>query len=272
MKFAYFPGCNAQEISSQLDKCTRVVCEKLGIELVDFEDFSCCGSGALEDVHTDLNLVINARNFAIAEKEGLDIITGCSTCYYVMNRAKLELKGNELDLANGILEKQGLKYDGKVKVKHFSEVVDIAKIKNLVKEPLKLKIAAFYGCHMRRPTEVINKIDNMKDIIDAVGGVFVDMKSKDDCCGLHITLADQSTMLKMTGSIVNDAKEQNADFVVAACTLCHFSLDANQSKAEKYYGKLQVPILYLPQLIGLGLGIDKEKLGIDKNIVEFKNG
>lgn len=275
MKFAYFPGCNAEEISKQLDVCTRAVCEKLGIKLIDFDSFSCCGSGALEDVHSDLNLAVNARNFALAEEQNLDILTICSTCYYVMKRAQYDLAKQELSFINKILRKRKLVYEHKVRIIHFAELMDSIKLKGLVKKPLKnLRIAAFYGCHMLRPTDILGEsTDNsLENLIKAVGATPLSIKSKDNCCGLHISLVDETVMLKMTGSIINEAKEKKADLIVTLCTLCHFSLDANQPKSEKYYGSLNVPVLFLPQLIGLAIGIDKDSLGIDKNIVEFKNG
>lgn len=277
MRFAYYPGCNAEEISKQLDNATRVVSKKLDIDLIDVEEFNCCGSGALEDANSDLNLTVNARNFAIAEKKGLDIVTICSTCYNVMRKAQFDLLDKEnLSFVNKILKKHKLTYKNKVKILHYAELINKKEIANrirkLTKNPISKNIASFYGCHLQRPSDVLrnNREDFLENSIKLVGAKPIDTKSKDDCCGLHISLVKEKNMLKMTGSIVNEAKEQKADIILTLCTLCHFSLDANQIKSQRYYGKLNIPVLFLPQLIGLAIGLNEKELGIDKNIIELK--
>jgi succinate dehydrogenase / fumarate reductase cytochrome b subunit len=280
MRYLFYPGCNAKAIEKESMHSTSLICAELGIELVEGPELSCCGGSHLDKIDSYLNLMINARNFAIAEKKGLDILTICNTCLNVMKRANFEFekKPELLKEVNDDLKKAGLHYSGKTKVKHLLEVLcneyGFANIKAKVKMPLDgLKVAAFYGCHILRPKDEMN-FDNpespvmIEKLIEALGAEPVYYPSRTSCCGFHITMANPKLCGKMNSVNLVDAKEHGADIIVTPCTLCHTVMDGQQFRAEKVSGKeLNIPVLHLPQLVGLALGIDKKKLGFKRHIV-----
>ena len=158
MKYAYFPGCVGQDSCSELDVSTKLIAKELGIELVELEDATCCGAGFVQDVDYELARVLNARTFAMAEKLGLDILTVCSTCQFNLDRANRELTEDPERLAevNKMLAEIGLRYGGKVEIKHLLWVlvneVGLANLQQRVKVDLSdLNIASFYGCQLIRP-------------------------------------------------------------------------------------------------------------------------
>lgn len=282
MKYVYYPGCASEATTREAMDSTKAVCKKLGIELVELEELSCCGAGCVDEINPDLAIGINARNFAIAEKLGLDILTSCNTCLNVMETINEKLKKNPalLEKTNKTLKKIGLKYTGDVKVKHFLWVIvkdyGLDKLKENVKKPLtKLKVAPFYGCHILRPVESL-KLDDPEDpkslhhVITTLGGEVVEFDGLNKCCGFHIMLVDESATIKLTGRYLKNAKNSKADIMTTTCPLCHLCLDTYQKKAEKMVGKLNLPVLHLSQLVGLAIGIKPSELKLSRHFVSTR--
>lgn len=283
MKYLFYPGCNAEAIEKESLTATQLVCKELGIELVEGPELSCCGGSHLDKLDGYMNLLVNARNLAIAEKQGLDILTICNTCFNVMKRMNVELakKPELMQQVNYDLGKVGLSYSGKTQVKHLLEALCVeygfGRIKEKVKRPLEgVKVAAFYGCHILRPKDEMN-FDNpehpmmIEKLIEAVGGDAVYYDSRTRCCGFHITMANPDLCAKMSSANLLDGKSHFADVIVTPCTLCHTVMDGQQHRAEKEAKqKIRMPVIHLPQLVGLALGIDEKKLGFNRHIISCK--
>jgi len=279
MKVAYYPGCVAQESGKELDMATRWVCKKLGIELVEFPTFSCCGSGFVDEANAVLNTAMNARNLAIAEKAGLDLMTICSTCQGMLSLANVRLKEPAVRArVDGALGQIGVHYGGATRVKHLLEVltqeVGAAAIQARVTRPLRgLKVGAFYGCHLLRPTkelgsESAEEPHGFEDLITALGATPVFYRGRVMCCGFPILFVKESTANRIAGTQIHDAKAHGAHAMATPCPLCHISLDSFQNKAEKEVGEeLKMPIFHLPQLVGLALGATPEELGLPRHLV-----
>ena len=279
-KFAFYPGCAAKGASKELYESTVAVAEKLGIELVELPQFSCCGAGVLEEVKEAVDLAVNARNIAYAEREGLDIVTVCSTCLLVLKRTKYLLDNDE-DLrkeVNEILSEAGLEYRGTVDVKHFHWVLleefGEEGLKEKVVKPLTgFKVYPYYGCHTVRPESVLGfesseNPQSLERIIKALGAEPVSGERRLECCGFHAFWPAPKMSMKLTGLNLLDAKKSGANCLTTPCPLCHMNLDANQSRALKEVGEsFKMPVLHLPQLVGLALGIEPKKLGLHRNIV-----
>ncbi len=279
-KYAFYPGCAAKGASKELYESTVAVAEKLGIELVELPQFSCCGAGVLEEVKEAVDLAVNARNLAYAEKEGLDIVTVCSTCLLVLRRTKYLLDNDE-DLkkeVNEILSEAGLEYKGSVDVKHFHWVLleefGEEGLKERVVKPLSgMKVYPYYGCHTVRPESVLGfepseNPQSLEKIIRALGAEPASGERRLECCGFHAFWPAPKMSLKLTGLNLLDAKKCGADCITTPCPLCHMNLDANQSRALKEVGEnFKMPVLHVPQLVGLALGIDPKKLGLHRNII-----
>ncbi len=281
-KYAFYPGCAAKGASKELYESTTAVIEKLGLDMVELPQFSCCGAGVLEEVKDVLDMAVNARNLAYAEREGRDIVTVCSTCLLVLKKAKYHLD-NDDDLrkeVNEILSEAGLEYKGEVDVKHFHWVLldELGEegIREKVVNPLKgLKVYPYYGCHTIRPAEVLGyehseNPSSLERLISALGGEPVRGERRLECCGFHAFWPSPQISMQLTGLNLKDAREIGADCIVTPCPLCHMNLDTNQSRALKAVGEsFSIPVLHVPQLVGLALGIEPKSLGLHRNFVPF---
>ncbi len=279
MKLAYYPGCVAQESGKELDLSTRWVAKKLGIELVEFPNFSCCGSGFIDEANPTLNTALNARNLAIAERAGLDILTVCSTCQGMLSLANYHYTEPKIrERVEGALAQIGMRYEGKTHVTHLLQVlsdeIGAEAIRRQVVRPLTgLKVGAFYGCHLLRPadrlrTESAEEPHSFEDLIAALGATPVWYRGRVMCCGFPILFVKEPTASRIAGRQIEDAKAHGADAMATPCPLCHISLDAYQNKAEHQVGHaLDMPVFHLPQLVGLALGASAEELGLPRHLV-----
>ena len=283
MKYAFFPGCVSRGACPELFVSTMEVCSMLGIEL-DYESMkgaSCTGSGILQEKNQKLGDTLNARNFALAEKSGNPLLTICSTCQGVMSQANKRMKDNPeyLKEINESLAEEGLEYSGKQEPKHLLwaiiEDIGIDKLKSLVKHPLKgLKFAPFYGCFIVRPSTALDfsghpeRETSLETVIEAVGAEVTEFEGKNLCCGFPILMINESNSVNMVAKHTDEAKNNGADAMVTPCPLCHLNLDGYQPQASKAAGHtIGLPILHLPQMLGLSLGIDPKALKLNRHII-----
>ena len=279
MKLAYYPGCVAQESGKELDMATRWVAKALGIELVSFPSFSCCGSGFLDEANEVLNIALNARNLAIAERAGLDLLTICSTCQGMLTLANVRLGDAKVKArVDGALRPLGIEYRGTTKVKHLLQVltedIGLEAIRAKVTRPLDgLKVGAFYGCHLLRPAdemgwESAEEPHSFEDLLSVLGASPVYYRGRVMCCGFPIQFVKPETASKIAGKQIVDAQEHGAEAMATPCPLCHISLDGYQNQAAKAVGHpLAMPVLHLPQVVGLALGASAEELGLERHLV-----
>ncbi len=278
MKYALYPGCVMPTEQYAYELSIREVLPKLGVELVDLKGFSCCG-GPLKSVNQMITLSLAARNIAIAEKEDLDIFAPCPICHLTLSEAKriLDSDPDMKERVNNYLKDEGLTYTGTSDIVHtvdlLHDVIGIDKIKKLVKTPLKdIKIASHYGCHTIRPSEIGRPDDSenpekMDRILEVIGGKSEYYPEKLDCCGGLLNANLPESALTKTGQKLQRIQEQGFDLLVDVCPWGHRQFDAKQSKAgETVATKLEVPVFYLTQLLGLSFGISKEKLGLNLNL------
>jgi succinate dehydrogenase / fumarate reductase cytochrome b subunit len=283
-KYALFTGCTAKESTPELLKSTLAVADMLGIELDILEEASCCGASHLQDFDDFLSLVLNARNICYAEKRGLDLVTICNTCQIntSMTKHRLDKDQKLKDKVNEKLKEVGLEYKGTSKVIHFLYVLQddygFENIKTMVKKPLKgIEVAPFYGCHNIRPSELqqsSNSKENpynprsLDDLILAIGGNNVEYEEKNKCCGFHVELQNPEVANKLSGQALLGAVDNGADMIATPCPLCHLRMDVGQKDIEKEVGReISIPILHMPQLIGLALGLDRETLGLNHHMI-----
>ncbi len=280
MKFAFFPGCVSRGGAPELYQSTVAVAEKIGIELEEIEGWSCTGAGALQESNPLLGDTLNARNFALAQRMGLAIMTICSTCQGVMAQAKVKLEDEEYRAEiNEILAEEGLEYTGGIEVKHMLwimvEDIGLDHIKSLAVRSLDgVFLAPFYGCYIVRPSAALEYDEHpqrkvaLELVIEALGATAVDNDGKTRCCGFPILTINEKNSLAMVAKHTGEAQDLGADAMVTPCPLCHLNLDGFQAKAAKQMGKqINVPILHLPQVIGAALGMDGPSLGLNRHII-----
>jgi len=277
-KLAYYPGCPSEATALEQHMSTEAVFEKLGVELAEVEEWNCCGAAEAEDPR--LVYALNARNLAIAEKDNLDIVTPCSICYYNLARANNALKANEELRAEIKAIDPSLEYNCTVTPKHILGVlvndIGLDELKSKIVKKVEVKVAPYYGCYIGRPPETaFDDPDDpvlMDQLIDLIGGEnvpFSVMKTK--CCGGPLMMTRGDLAFEMARKILETAKNAGADCIALACPLCGMILDAKQPDIEKALNvKFEMPVVYITQLLGLALGIEPNKLGLQKNIVDTK--
>jgi succinate dehydrogenase / fumarate reductase cytochrome b subunit len=280
MKYALYPGCAAKGATPELYQSTMAIIGRLGIEVVELEAASCCGAGVVTEASPDVALALNARTFAQAEALGLDVMTICGTCQGVMSAANRRLKTEPgvLDRINHMLAPEGISYRGTLSVKHLLWIVvreiGLARLRGLVSVPMReFRIAPFYGCYILRPSWDLGFDDpenpqSLEKVINAVGGEPVAYTGRTQCCGFPIILEKEAIAVTMAGNHMKEAKDGGADFMVTPCPLCHMSLDIYQDRAGRAVNtSLNLPILHLPQLLGLAMGVPAKNLGVSHHLV-----
>lgn len=285
LKYALYTGCTAKESTPELLKSTMAIANKLGIELVLLDEASCCGASHLQDFDDMLSLVLNARNICYAEKLGLTMVTICNTCQLNTSLTKERLD-NDAELKAKVNEKLaevGLEYKGTSEVKHFLYALQddygYENIASHVTNPMTdINIASFYGCHNIRPSHLQHKNNggensyrpvSLDNLVKALGGNAVDYESKNKCCGFHVELQNPTTANKLSSIAMLDAIDNNADVMVTPCPLCHLRMDVQQHNISKQAGReVSIPILHLPQMVGIALGIEAKELGLNHNVTQ----
>ena len=289
LKYAYFPGCVAQGACRELDQSTKALTRKLGIELVELKKASCCGSGTFKEDSQLLEDTVNARNIALAEQLNLPLLTHCSTCQGVIGHVDERLKAAQtndpayLEQVNGFLTKEGCSpYQGSTDVKHllWALVADYgleAIAEQVTRRLSNLNCAAFYGCYLLRGQDHIRyddpfKPESMENVFRTVGATPIYYRGRTQCCGWPLSSYAPEQSFKMAGMHIQEAIAAGADCMVTPCPLCHLNLDSRQPEVEKVIGqKLGLPVLHLPQLIALALGVSPNELGLDRHIVSTRS-
>ncbi|CBN58360.1 MULTISPECIES: CoB--CoM heterodisulfide reductase iron-sulfur subunit B family protein [Kamptonema] len=288
LKYAYFPGCVAQGACRELYQSTQALTQALGIELLELKKASCCGSGTFKEDSQLLEDTVNARNIALAEELNLPLLTHCSTCQGVLGHVDERLKESQqtdpayVGQINALLTKEGCSpYKGSTEVKHllWALVADygLEEIQNRVTRKLSnLNCAAFYGCYLLRaqtnnPYDDPFRPESMENVFRAVGATPVYYRGRTQCCGWPLSSYATEQSFKMAGSHIEEAIDKGADCIVTPCPLCHLNLDSRQPEVEKVIDrKLGLPVLHLPQLVALALGVEPQKLGLDRHVVSTR--
>jgi heterodisulfide reductase subunit B len=277
MKYHYYPGCSLEGTALEYDRSTRAVLAALGVELAEIEDWTCCGASAAEATSGLLALVLPARNLALAERQSaaMDLLVPCSACYLNLRNVQEKIR-RDLPLAakiNTVLGEEQLHLHGRVRVRHLLDVLatDLGPQAILPKavHPLAgLRSAPYYGCQCLRPYAGFDDPElpiSMESLIRATGAEIFPWKVGGRCCGASHMSTQREVGLALVAGILGSAC--GADAVVTVCPMCQMNLEAFQGPAGRTVGRdLHISILYLPQLIGLSLGLPANELGLDRNL------
>ena len=283
MKYAFFLGCNIPARVEQYESASRAVLARLGVGLVDYRDFTCCGY-PLRNVDQKAFLLSAAGNLALAERDGFDIITLCKCCFGSLKEAQYILDRQDLvrQEINDLLKPRDLVYKGGSQVKHLLQVLyhDVgldALKKQISKKTKDLKIATHYGCHALRPSKVTQFDDPVApklfdDLVTATGAQSVDWHEKLNCCGAPLLGINDGVSTSLTRKKLQSGLNAGADFLCSACPWCQLQFDQVQSTLTadgKDNGTL--PSILYAQLLGLCMGIDQKTLGLSKNTIPIEN-
>jgi heterodisulfide reductase subunit B len=279
--YAIFLGCSIPARVNHYEASSRMVLKEFGVDLFDIELFSCCGPVPLRSISFEMFLTVGARNLALAEAEGLDIMCLCSGCFSTLSDVNHQLR-EDSQLRKDInkkLEPAGMAYGGKIAVKHFLNVlhqdVGIDTIKKRIVRPYKdLRIATHYGCHTVRPSKIVQSSDIppvfFDELVKATGAESVEWSAKAACCGGPVLGADEELAMDLCEKKLADAKAWNADFLCTSCPFCQVQFDSIQAKIASDRGNTyDLPSILYPQLLGLAMDMDTDLLGIDNNRISL---
>lgn len=277
--YTYFPGCSAAHGGAKAyDTSAQAAAKALDTELIELEDWNCCGSTPYTSVDELASYCCSARNLALAEKRGFDLVTPCNACFVLLTKTNTaineypELKAQVKEsLAAGKLE-----YNGTVKVRHLLDVfandIGSEQIKSRVKKDLSgLKVAPYYGCQIVRPGPSFDHPEfpkSLDGLVISLGAEAVPFPLKARCCGGSLILSEEDIALGLLYKLFNSAASNGARCIVTVCPLCQTNLDVYQSKVNsKFNTKFNIPVLFFTQLMGVAFGIDSKDLGLGKCIV-----
>jgi heterodisulfide reductase subunit B len=276
--YSYFPGCSAESTGRGLGLSAVAITGPLDIELDEIEDWNCCGSTPYGSLDEEEAVVVAARDLALAEKMGFDIVTPCSSCYVTLAKANRHLKEHPAMLAkvNDALAAAGLRYNGSLRVRHLVDVLVNDVTPEVIAEKVTrrlegLKVAPYYGCQLVRPDYGLDDTERpvtLDRLVAATGAGNVDFPLKARCCGGSLTLSEEASTIGLMQKILKNAVASGAQCMVTPCPLCQTNLDAYQSRVNSVFKThYNIPVLFITQLIGLALGLDEKSLGLDANIV-----
>ena len=277
--YSYFPGCSSSDGGSKAyGKSAEAVCKALDVELIELDDWNCCGSTPYSSFEELASFCLSARNLALAEKSGFDLVTPCSSCYVNLNRANSYLKQYPEVRAkvDEALAAGNLKYNRTIKARHLLDVlvndVGYDAIKSRVKRSLKgLKVAAYYGCQVVRPK---NNFDHpefpqtLDKLIAALGAEPINFPLKSRCCGGSLIISEEALALGLIKKLLDSATSNGAQWLVAVCPLCQTNLDAYQGRVNSVFKtNFNLPILFFTQLMGVAFGLEEDELGLKSCIM-----
>ena len=284
MKYAFWPGCVARGAAPELYTSTLAVARHLGIDLVELEAAACTGAGIISDGEPYLQDVLNARTMALSEQMQLPLMDICSTCVGVHRLAAEKLRDVDYRIRiNHHLAPEGLEYHGSADPRHLLWILleDIGedRINSLIQRPLdELNLGPFYGCYLVRPERTLEfdahptRRNSLERLISMLGATTVTYDGMTKCCGFPILTTNKQNSLTMAGTHLDEAQRMGADALVTPCPLCHLNLDAQQPDAAKVIDRrLELPILHVPQLLGLAMGLPPEELGLTRHVVDTRN-
>jgi heterodisulfide reductase subunit B len=279
-QYSFYPGCclSTEGFGKAFDWSTKAVNKVLDIEFKEITDWNCCGSVPYDTLHELASFCICARNLALAEKMGGDVVAPCSSCYVFLSRTNEYLKQypalkSKVDEA---LAAGGLEYHGNVKVRKVLDVyvndIGYDAIAAKVKKNLGgLKVACYYGCQEVRPRFGKDHPEYpkyMDKLVNAMGAEAVPFPMKSACCGGSLIISEEAASLDLLKKLLESAVSNGAEVMVTGCPLCQLNVDAYQTMVNsKYKTNYHLPVIFFTQLIGVAFGLEEKDLGLKTSIV-----
>lgn len=279
MKVGYYPGCSLHGTAEEYDESTQMVCEALGIELEELNDWNCCGATSAHSTNDKLAVALAARNLALAEKANhKTLLIPCSACFQRLKVAEARIQANE-EFAREIASLVEMPYSGGIEILQIIQILArpdmVQKVQEKVKKPLKdLRTVCYYGCLTVRPPKVTQVSDYedpmyMDTLMKTVGADNRFWSYKTECCSAGLAMARSDVTKRLAGVLLKMADEAEAECVVVSCPMCHANLDTRQSAllAEGRIPK-KMPVLYVTELLALAMDIKEVNKLWPKHLVD----
>jgi len=268
MKLAYFSGCKIPFYMKDYDLSFKVVMQQLGVELVELP-FNCCGYPARNE-NFEIPILSSIKNLAIAQQQGLDMITPCKCCFGQFKHAQFWYKTNpELKAkVDDLLASENLTWEGQTQVKHLlsflTHDIGLERIQKQISKKLPpKKVVVQYGCHALRPFSITG-FDNpfapkiFEQLLSLTGVQVVDWSKSTECCGNPILNDNLDLSLKILQNKFNTAKKAGAEYICTACTHCQMQYE--MVKSDNTINDQNLTTLLFTQILGAALGVPLQKL------------
>ncbi|MGA7617092.1 MAG: CoB--CoM heterodisulfide reductase iron-sulfur subunit B family protein [Thermoanaerobaculia bacterium] len=276
-RYAYYPGCSLEKMTSEYDVSFRNVCDVLGIELEEPRDWFCCGAGMVGNVSPLLGLAVPLKNLVLARETGLgEFVSPCSACYNQFKRAQHEIS-EDLTLRADLEEIVEAPLEHQPEVLHPLEMLlrEVNGSKPRIERSApELRVACYYGCLLTRPPKIVTFDDcedprSMDRLLQRFGIQTIDWSQKTRCCGAFYAMVNPDRVLELTREILQGALEAGANAIAVACPVCHLNLDSRQPEVNDRFGTTYgIPVFYFSQLLGFALGVPTEGLGLWRHVVD----
>jgi len=282
MDYAYYPGCSLEYTGKPYDQSVREVFAALGLGLHEIEDWNCCGATMYMSVSKLVGYSVAARNLALAQQYGKEVCAPCSSCYTILRKVNRHMAWDPAEGAKirDALKAANLTYDNPLEIRHPLDILvnDVGpeKVASAAKYVFDgLKVAPYYGCQIVRPVYHFDDMDEpmtMDKLLEALGADVVPFAGKVKCCGGMLMTTYEEVALDLNHDLLLSAEETGAEIIATACPLCQMNLEGYQQRInERYHTRHQMPIVYFSQLVGLALGVEPAKLGLDTMLVTPKD-
>jgi heterodisulfide reductase subunit B len=279
MKIGFYPGCSLKGGSREYKESVIALAGAFDIQLEEIPDWNCCGATAAHNLNKELSLSLPARILALAEAEGMqDILVPCSACFSRLMVTQHELNFDDT-LKTKISSLIGLEYNGTTRILNIIQFIQTFisdKIQDKMVKPFNHTVACYYGCLLVRPHNILqfDRVEDpqtMDELVKKAGGNPIDWPFKTECCGAGMSVSRIGTVARLSAGIVGDAFDRKAEAIIVACPMCHSNLDMRRKEINTYLDKeIDIPVLYISQVLGLAAGVDPKELGLQRHMVPVR--
>lgn len=277
MTLGFYPGCSLKGSSREYAESVLAVAGAFDISIQEISDWNCCGATAAHNLNRELSLALPARILSLAEKQGFEeIVVPCAACYSRLTVTKHELSADPT-LNDKISDINNMEYKGSVKILNIIQMLNkyVAPVlESRVTKPFDHKVACYYGCYLIRPHEILNfdreeDPQTMDELMLKIGATPIDWAFKTECCGAGLSVSRTHSVGRLSGKIIGDASDRGAEAMIVVCPMCHSNLDMRRDAINSFLGeKIDIPVLYITQAIGLAVGIDRKALALQRHFVK----
>jgi len=275
-KLGFYPGCSLKGSSSEYAQSVLAVAKAFDIELEEINDWNCCGATAAHNMNKELALSLSARILALAEKQGFEeVVVPCAACYNRLTVTQHELNKDEA-LKQRVSDIIEMPISGNLQILNVMQLIDkyvADRLEEKVTTPFGHKVACYYGCLLVRPHNIL-KFDRLEDpqsmdiLMKRSGAEPIEWGFKTECCGAGFSVSRTDVVAKLSGNIVKDAADRGAEAIIVACPMCQSNLDMRRPQINEYLKqKIDIPVLYITQAIGLAVGLSPKEVGLQKHFV-----
>lgn len=277
MKIGFYPGCSLTGTSSEYAESTLAIAKVFDIQIEEIADWNCCGATAAHNLSHELAVSLPARILALAELQGFkEILVPCAACFNRLAVTQNELNENK-ELKSKIQDLLKMNLGGNIiilNVMQFVEKYIVPHLAEKVVMPFDKKVACYYGCLLVRPHNTLkfDRLENpqsMDNIMRVIGATPIEWGFKTECCGAGLSISRTDVVAKLSGKIMKDATDRGVDAVIVACPMCQSNLDMRRKEINNYLNeKIDTPVIYVTQAIGLAIGLTPKEVGLQKLFVE----